>query len=141
MFAARPKCARQISTALNAAAVYRLRRLLCGRLTSGFWLVDVVHAPSRFSCAALSKSSNRSMYAFACSPLGKLGATPFTRAILHLPKSHQDFSRRLQRSHNIGSHSRVLLPSPNASRSEKAFAKVLARAFWLFHQRSSFHPT
>src|SRR5207245_10994148 len=49
-------------------------------LTSGFWLVDVVHAPSRFSCAALSKSSNRSMYAFACSPLGKLSATPLTRA-------------------------------------------------------------
>src|SRR5439155_16916411 len=37
MFAARPKCARQISTALNAAAVYRLRRLLCGR--ANLWLL------------------------------------------------------------------------------------------------------
>src|SRR2546428_4003556 len=37
MFAARLKCARQISTALNAAAVYRLRRLLCGR--ANLWLL------------------------------------------------------------------------------------------------------
>src|SRR6266851_10113127 len=55
-------------------------------LTSGFWLVDVVHAPSRFSFATLSKSSNRSMYAFACSPLGKLGAIPFVRARPSLTK-------------------------------------------------------
>src|SRR6266480_2314282 len=37
MFAARLKCARQISTALNAAAIYRLRRLLCGR--ANLWLL------------------------------------------------------------------------------------------------------
>src|SRR6266446_8210154 len=37
MFAARLKCAREISTALKAAAVYRLRRLLCGR--ANLWLL------------------------------------------------------------------------------------------------------
>src|SRR5438093_13575503 len=37
MFAARLKCARQISTALNAAAGYRLRSLLCGR--ANLWLL------------------------------------------------------------------------------------------------------
>src|SRR5437870_2027910 len=37
MFAARLKCAREISTALKAAAIYRLRRLLCGR--ANLWLL------------------------------------------------------------------------------------------------------
>src|SRR5437899_10294442 len=74
MFAARLKCARQISTALNAAAVYRLRRLLCGR--ANLWLLARGCCPrteSPFVCCAFQivQSLNISLLVLAAGSIGR----------------------------------------------------------------------